>query len=125
MHSKERRRELEREELKLNENLMAWIVKMAEGNNGAMTVLLTVMKEKGVQKMGELILFLDDMNMRGAQIWMGYKDCCGCDIDKFIECVDKKDQEMIDKINEESLKEGIRWKAVPHSASVLGREFLD
>ena len=104
---------------------MAWMVKMVEGNPGALTVLLAVMKEKDTQKMGELILFLDDMNIRGAQIWIGYKDYCSCDIDKFIECVDKKDQGMIDKINEESRKANIHWKAVPHSASVLGREFLD
>ena len=116
---------MEREELRLNENLMDWMLKMAEGKPAVLVVLLTVMKEKGAQEVGELILFLDDMNIRGAQIWTGYKDYCGCDIDKFIECVDKKDQGMIDKINEESRKANIPWKVVPHSASVLGREFLD
>jgi len=53
---------LEREELRLNEYLMAWMVKMAEGNPGALTVLLTAMKEKGTQETGELILFMDDIN---------------------------------------------------------------
>lgn len=117
--------EIEREELRLNENLMDWLQKMAEGNPGALTVLLTAMKEKGTQKMGELILFLDDMNIRGTQIWIGYKDYCDCDIDKFVDCVKEKDQVMIDKINEIGRKGNQSWKAVPHSASVLGREFLD
>lgn len=116
---------MEREELRLNDNLMDWIVKMAEGNPGALTVLLTAMKEKGAQEIGELILFMDDMNIRGSQIWLGYKDCCGCDIGKFVGCIKEKDQGMIDMINEESRKANIPWKAVPHSASVLGRESLD
>ena len=116
---------MEREELRLNEYLMDWMVKMAEGNPGALTVLLTALKERGSQKMGELILFMDDMNIRGAQVWIGYKDCCGCDLDKFIGCIEEKDQAMIDKINEIGRKGNHSWKAVPHSASVLGREFLD
>ncbi|GAH39533.1 unnamed protein product, partial [marine sediment metagenome] len=78
---------LEREELRLNDNLMDWMVKMAEGNPGVLSVLLTALKEKGAQEMGELVLFLDDMNIRGTQIWLGYKDCCGCDLDKFIGCI--------------------------------------
>jgi len=116
---------LEREELRLNDNLMDWMVKMTEGNPGALIVLLTAMKEKGAQEMGELILFLDDMNIRGKQIWIGYKDYCGCDIDKFADCIKEKDQVMIDKINEIGRKGDHSWKAVPHSASVLGRKFLD
>ena len=116
---------MEREELRLNDNLMDWMVKMAEGNPGALTVLLTAMKEKGAQEMGELILFLDDMNIRGKQIWIGYKEYCGCDIDKFADCIKEKDQVMIDKINEIGRKGDHSWKAVPHSASVLGRKFLD
>ena len=116
---------MEREELRLNEKLMAWMEKMAEGNLGALTVLLIAMKEKGAQKMGELILFMDDMNIRGSQIWIGYKDYCGCDIDKFVGCIKEKDQGMVDKINEFGRKGNHSWKAVPHSASVLGREFLD
>ena len=116
---------MEREELRPKENLTAWMEKMAEGNPGALTVLLTAMKEKGAQEIGELILFMDDMNIRGSQIWIGYKDCCGCDIDKFVGRIKEKDQAMIDKINEESRKANIPWKVVPHSASILGREFLD
>jgi len=116
---------LDREELRINEKLMDWMVKMAEGNPGALTVLLTAMKEKGAQEIGELILFLDDMNIRGTQIWIGYKDHCGCDIDKFIGCIKEKDQVMIDKIDEVGRMGNHSWKAVPHSASVLGRKFLD
>lgn len=116
---------MEREELRLNENLMDWLQKMAEGNPGALTVLLTALKEKGTQEMGELILFLDDMNIRGTQIWIGYKDYCDCDIDKFVGCIKEKDQAMIDKINEVGREGNHSWKAVPHSASVLGRESLD
>ena len=116
---------MEREELRLNESLMDWMVKMAEGKPAALVILLTAMKEKGAQEVGELILFMDDMNIRGAQVWIGYKDCCGCDIDKFVGCIKEKDQAMIDKINKESRKANIPWKAVPHSASVLGREVLD
>lgn len=115
---------MKREELRLNENLTAWAVKVSEGNPGAATVIAQALK-KYHEEAAVIILFLDDMNIRGAQIWIGYKDYCGCDIDKFIGCIKEKDQAMIEKINEESRKANIPWKAVPHSASVLGREFLD
>lgn len=46
------------------------------------------------------VLSLDDMNIWGSQIWIGYKDYCGSDLDKFAECIKQRDQGMIDKINE-------------------------
>ena len=39
------------------------------------------------------ILSLDDMNMRGSQIWVAYKDHCGQDIEKFIACI--KERELV------------------------------
>lgn len=89
---------MERVKLELSDSMMDIIVKMSEGNLGALTVLTTIIeteKEKGLLT----ILHLDDMNIRGEQIWLGFKDHCGEDINEFIECTTKRNKEMLKTIN--------------------------
>ena len=72
-----------------------------------------------------LILGLDDMNIRGSQIWIGYKDYCKEDIMKFIQAIKDRDPEMINKINQESLNGNHNDRAVIGGASFPnGRELL-
>jgi len=89
-----------REKIGLNDMGTDLIVKMAEGNPGGLTVLMEVLKKDQMEGM-RCLLDLDDMNIRGSQIWIGYKNYCGQDLDKFIKCTLDRDQNMIDKINEE------------------------
>jgi hypothetical protein len=37
--------------------------------------------------------------MRGPQVWVGYKDHCGQDIDKFIAAVKNRDPDMVKTVN--------------------------
>lgn len=82
--------------IKLDDTPLQAVVKMSEGNPGAIKVLMEIMKKSGIIT----ICHLDDLQIRGWKIWYGYKDYCKEDLDKFIECATKRDQKMIDFINE-------------------------
>lgn len=71
---------------------------MSEGNPGALSVLIAIIHKDPVKGMFD-ILHLDDMNIRGPQIWIGYKDHCGQDLDRFLKALRERDAEMISKIN--------------------------
>jgi len=87
-----------REKIGINESLMDILFKLSEGNPGAITVLMQMLK----QPLGFLqILHLDDMNMWGSQIWVGYKYYCGQDIVKFMEALKTRDPEMVRVVNEQ------------------------
>jgi len=90
--------DMKRDKISGSDDLQTIIVKMSEGNPGAMSVLMQMNQKKGPMAFMEM-LSLDDMNIRGPQIWLGYKDHCGEDIDKFFECIKSRDREMISTIN--------------------------
>jgi hypothetical protein len=104
------------------------IFTMSEENPGAITVLGTCLKEQGQMNfmMGTL-LHLDDMNIRGSQIWIAFKDYCGENLESFIELVKQRDPNMVDMVNQASLKgwTGTQCKAVTQGASFSsGRTLL-
>jgi len=109
----------ERHEISMTENLLEVVAKMSEGNPGGLHVLMQMVKESP-QEAFINILSLDDMNIRGSQIWIAYKNFCGNDLKKLIECIKNRDKKMIDKINEESKRSGIPWLVVEGGASVPG-----
>jgi hypothetical protein len=68
---------------KLNfSDMDAAVFQMSENNVGALRVLVELSKLPNMDGFG-LLLDLDDMNMRGAQIWVGYKYHCGENLEKF------------------------------------------
>jgi len=100
-----------RGKLGLNMSAMDIAVEMSEGNPGACAVIGMILG-KGPSSWFTL-LDLDDMNIRGPQIWVGYKDHCKENIDDFIAAVKRRDAQMIATIN----KECPEWKAVKAGAS--------
>ncbi len=98
------------------------LVEMGEGNPGGLTVLASMIKENEDNLM--CIMHLDDMNIRGSQIWVGYKDHCGENMETFIKCIRARDPEMIKPINNECYRpefandyEGYYEEAVTRGAS--------
>ena len=61
--------------INLSDSTLDMIVAMSEGNPGALTVLMGML-ESDNPAATMMILHLDDMNIRGTQIWVGYKDHC-------------------------------------------------
>ncbi len=80
-----------------DDTAMQAMIKMAEGNPGAISVIIGLMKkENGLIS----ILQLDEMDIRGSKIWYGFKDYCKQDLDKFISCILTRDQDMQKFIND-------------------------
>lgn len=78
--------------LTLNDTMQSAIVKLSEGNPGAMAVLSALAKrDDGLIR----ILDVDDMGMRGPSIWLGYKDHCKQDIDAFAVALRDRSPEMV------------------------------
>lgn len=88
-----------REKISGSDNLQSIMVKMSEGNPDALSVLTQMHQKKGPMAFMDM-LSLDDMNIRGPQIWLGYKDHCGEKIDDFLKCIKDRDADMVKTINE-------------------------
>jgi len=79
--------------IKLSDTPMSSMMKMADGNPGAITVMTSLFKEGGeidpqdfLGGLGQ-ILSLDSLAIYGPRIWMFYKDVCGQNITKMIVCM--------------------------------------
>lgn len=76
--------------LKLDDTVQDMVIKISEGNPGALTVCLDILKKgKSIDPdgfdsgIGSLLLF-DSLSLYGSQIWMLYKDVCGEDLTKTV-----------------------------------------
>jgi len=102
---------MERQPINWDDSLREVLLKMAEENASSLKLMLRILKRFGYEGFS-LILQLDDMNIRGIQIWVGYKFHCRGNFDRFIQCIQKRDLEMIETINCEGSK-----GRNPHKAS--------
>ena len=102
-----------RKKITIHDTVFDVALKMAEGNPGAVTVITQILQDK---EMGLFrLLDLDDMNIRGSQIWVGYKDYCDEDLPSFVDAIKKRDSEMVNVINRTF---GPEWpRAVTHRGS--------
>ena len=116
-----------REKIVLSEDVLDIMIKMSEGNSGAATVLaylhgeLALLNEppgpRGRTGLLVMLLNLDDMNIRGSQIWVGFKDHCNSDIAWFKRAILARDPDMVDTINAVCGGQG-HEKAVVHGGSL-------
>jgi hypothetical protein len=88
-----------RKPIDFNQDIKEVIIQMCEGNPGALNVLSQLAFTEP-----ELIAILDDMNIRGPQIWLGYKDHCGQQLERFTRCIRERDAAMLNTINKEYAK---------------------
>lgn len=80
---------------------MDMIQTLADNNIGALTLLIRL-ASTNPDPLDNVLLFLnlDDLNMRGEQVWVAFKYACDEDDKRFIEVVHSKDEAMIAKVNE-------------------------
>ena len=76
------------ERIQLTDSTMDVCMKMSEGNPGALTVIMSLMRDaqkidpdNWMPGLGE-VLSLDSLGIYGSKIWMLYKDVCGEDLVK-------------------------------------------
>lgn len=112
-----------REEVSLQTTPMELMLIMAENNPGAARVLSDMLKADPMAGLFDF-LHLDDMNIRGTQIWVGFKDYCGEDLTKFVTLVRARDAKMVAHINREGVRGNHTAKAVQHGASKPGQRML-
>jgi hypothetical protein len=106
----------ERKKLRLDMTTMELVTTMAEGNPGAISVMVQIIQNESGNGLLDLLNF-DDMNMRGPQIWVAYKDVCGQNIDLLLEKLKSRDTEMVSKVNDVM---GASIGAYPHKAVLYG-----
>jgi hypothetical protein len=66
--------------INLMDSTMDGVMKMVEGNPGAVTAVLQMIQHPDPRGL-LLFMYLDDWQVYGSDIWVLYKDCCGQDID--------------------------------------------
>ena len=90
----------ERQKIGIDMSVVDVMMLMSEGNPGAISVMAEILKKDPANGL-MYILDLDDMNIRGTQIWVGYKDYCNQNLDEFMKCVGDRDHKMVGVINAE------------------------
>lgn len=93
------------------------IVEMSEGNPGALSVLAGLFKEPEDLV---VILGLDDMNIRGTQIWVAFKDFADRDLHVLRWSIMDRSPEMVEIVNREGSRGNHKALAVTHGASYSG-----
>lgn len=103
-----------RPKIELDDSLLDTIYKISEGIPGALVGINKLIQSDKAGFM--LLLSLDDMNIRGSQIWQAYKYLYNEDAEKFVKAVKNRDEKMVNFINEEMASVGGE-KAVTGGAS--------
>lgn len=88
-----------RPKVELEDTMFDVIYKISEGVPGAIVGITQLMQADEAGFM--LLLGLDDMNIRGSQVWEAYKYLYNEDGKKFAEAVKNRDKNMVDFINQE------------------------
>lgn len=88
-----------RPKIELEDSILDVISKVSEGNPGAAVAIAKLLQSNEYGYM--LLLDLDDMNIRGSQIWEAYKYLYNEDGEKFANAVQKRDSKIVDFINQE------------------------
>lgn len=108
-----------RKEIDIDGSVLDMLLLMSEDNPGAAIVLSRIMNKCDAGAMS--IFDLDDMNIRGAQIWVAFKYVCNEDLDMLCEKLKKRDPSMVEAINKEmSRNPTYKWLAVQRGASKPG-----
>ena len=92
-----------RKKIELSMKTIDVLMIMSESNPGAISVMSQILEKEPVKGI-YILLSLDDMNIRGSQIWIGYKDHCKENIETFIKKIDDRDSEMVTTINKYPVK---------------------
>ena len=75
--------------IQLGDDPISSLLSLAQGNPGAATVLGKLLQD-GPQGYMD-ILHLDDMGMKGPQIWVAWKDYCKQDLEAFRKAIRARD----------------------------------
>ena len=81
--------------IKLTDSMLDIAIKMSEGNPGALTLIMEIMKE-GYEKI-QYILICDTLGLYGSRLYQLWNDCCQRDTNKVFKVLDKFQKGEINK----------------------------
>lgn len=75
--------------LGLTDSLQDIIIKLSEGNPGAMSFIFEIIKyqENNPIKLVEEFLTIDSMHLYGSHLYMLWNDCCNRDVEKSLKII--------------------------------------
>jgi len=91
-----------RTRIEITDTLMGAVIKLSEGNPGAMTACVNLLKETPKHDPQNILggigtlLNLDSSNVYGSRIWCLYKDVCGESTEKTIKLLRAKQMGIVD-----------------------------
>lgn len=93
--------------IEINDTIESIIVKLSEGNPGAMRTLFEIMQFKGNNPFYflETFLAIDNMKLYGSYLYMLWNDCCKNNIEKVFKVIEAYQR---GDINDEMINERIR-----------------
>jgi len=87
---------VEEDKIKPDDTLQDIMTKMSEGNPGALTVLMETFDAKEPMEFMNFAMALDVHRIYRSDIWKGYKDHCGKDIEEFYTKVMESDEDLLE-----------------------------
>ncbi|MGN0748263.1 MAG: hypothetical protein ACI4L1_01085 [Christensenellales bacterium] len=107
-------------DIDLGQSKTALLLQMSEGNEGTMALLdRLIYKSNLIKFIGCTLIDLDDMNMRGDQIWVAFHGYCKNDITKFLKEVDARSEKMVTYVNN-SISKSLNYGSCYHKAVCSG-----
>ena len=106
----ERRAELEEIRIEGQDTVQDVVIKLSEGNPGALRVCMDIIEKGGsidpdvFMEGAGLLLLLDSLSLYGSKIWMLYKDVCG---ENLVNTVAMLRAWQLGYISEEKLKHAV------------------
>lgn len=85
-----------REPISLMDNLIETSAQFSEGNPGGLRIITELMQGETAPNKLKILLELDDLNIRGAQLWVAYKDVCDCNVEMLKQRLFNRDPELIE-----------------------------
>jgi len=89
---------MNRKKIEGNMSVIEVVTTMTEGNPGAIRVCSELLKSPDHSGL-MLILDMDDMNIRGSDIWIAYKDFCKENIQYLKDCLCNRDKALVSFMN--------------------------
>ena len=114
---------IERQSINWDDSLKEVLLKMSEQNAGALRIMIRIMNQYGRAGLSHILL-LDDMNIRGTQIFVGYKYHCKGNLQTFVKCIKNRDPEMVETINGKASEGMYPHKALAGGVENGRREFI-
>jgi hypothetical protein len=90
---------VQRPKLELGSSINDFYFGMAEGNMGAMEVIMALRNQYSADIALVYLMRLNEWGCRGVQLWMAFKGYCEYDLQRFVSCIKSSDPDLEKFVN--------------------------